>query len=59
VLQRRVGEVIMIGDDIKIEVLSIEKKEIRLRISAPEALAISHQEPRARNPAERAGKPRR
>lgn len=58
-LQRRIGEVIMIGNDIRIEVLSIDGKEVRVGISAPEAVAISRQEVNDRVQAEPAGRPRR
>lgn len=39
-LGRRVGETIMIGDDIEIKVLEIDYNRIRLGITAPEHVPI-------------------
>ncbi|MCZ6749337.1 MAG: carbon storage regulator CsrA [SAR324 cluster bacterium] len=44
VLTRKVGEVIIIGDDIKIQVLEIKGKQVRLGIEAPKKYAIHREE---------------
>lgn len=40
VLSRRVGETIMIGDNIEIMVTRIERDTVRLRIGAPREIPI-------------------
>lgn len=44
VLTRRVGEVIMIGDDIKITVHDIRGKQVKIKVSAPPDLAVNRLE---------------
>ncbi len=44
VLTRKVGEIITIGDDIKIQVLEIKGKQVRLGIEAPKKYAIHREE---------------
>lgn len=44
VLTRKLGEVIMIGDDIRIEVLSIDRNKIRLGVAAPKDIAVYRRE---------------
>lgn len=43
-LSRRVGERIMIGDDITLTVLEIRKGVVRLGITAPKSLAVCREE---------------
>ena len=58
VLSRKVGDKIMIGEDITLEVLSISSKSIRLGIVAPkevpvfrsELLEVRHDNVKAANP---------
>jgi len=40
VLSRKVGEVIQIGDDIVVTVVSVEGNKVRLGIQAPRTMAV-------------------
>lgn len=40
ILQRRVGEKILIGDDISVSVVAVEGNRVRLAISAPREVSI-------------------
>lgn len=44
VLGRRVGETIMIGDDIKLTVLGISGGQVRLGLAAPDEVLILREE---------------
>lgn len=44
VLSRKTGESIMLGDDIEIVVVSVDKDTVRLGISAPKAVGIYRKE---------------
>lgn len=44
VLSRRVGEEIIIGDDIRVRVLSIQGNQIRLGFIAPRNVSIQREE---------------
>lgn len=44
ILSRRIGETIIIGDDIYLTVLGIKGNQIRLGFDAPERIAINRQE---------------
>ncbi len=44
ILTRKVDEVILIGDDIRIKVVEIRGKQVRLGIKAPAHLAIKRLE---------------
>ncbi len=44
ILTRRVGEAVMIGDDIKISVLGVKGNQIRLGVSAPREVAVHREE---------------
>ena len=48
VLSRRLGETILIGDDVQITVVAIQGKKVRLAVSAPPYIAVDRQEVRAR-----------
>ena len=43
ILTRRAGETVMIGSDITITVLGVKGNQVRIRINAPEEIAV-HQE---------------
>lgn len=44
ILTRRVGESIIMGDDIEINVLSIKAHQVRLGITAPKNLSVHREE---------------
>ena len=44
ILTRRSGESIIIGDDVKVTVLSIDRNQIRIGIDAPEEVDIVREE---------------
>jgi carbon storage regulator len=44
VLSRRVGETVMIGDDIKLTVLGISGNQIRIGIAAPKEVSVHREE---------------
>ena len=44
VLSRRVGERIMVGDDIVIEVAEVRGNRVRLAIGAPDYITIAREE---------------
>jgi len=44
ILTRRVGEVIMIGNDVKVTVLGVKGYQVRIGIDAPPRVAIHREE---------------
>jgi carbon storage regulator len=44
VLTRRVGEVIVVGEDIRITVVSIKGDKVRLGIAAPDFVRVDREE---------------
>ncbi len=44
ILSRRVGEAIMIGDDVMIKVLAIKSNQVRIGIEAPKDLPVNREE---------------
>ena len=44
ILTRKAGEAVTIGDDIKITVLSIQGKQVKLGITAPEKVSVYRDE---------------
>jgi len=43
-LKRKVGESIMIGDDVTITVISIKGKQVKIGIDAPQDIAVHREE---------------
>lgn len=48
VLTRRVGDTLMIGDEITVTVLSVEGNQVRIGVNAPKAVAVHREEIYAR-----------
>lgn len=44
ILTRRVGEVLRIGDDVSVTILSIKGNQVRIGIDAPDNLSIHREE---------------
>jgi len=44
ILTRRPGEIIRIGDDILVEVLSINSNQVRIGIDAPKNISVHREE---------------
>jgi carbon storage regulator len=44
ILTRRVGETIMIGDEITVTVLSVKGNQVRIGIDAPRSVAVHREE---------------
>lgn len=44
ILTRRIGETIMIGDDVTITVLEVKGNQVRLGIKAPDDIAVHREE---------------
>lgn len=44
ILTRRVGEALMIGDDISISVLGVKGNQVRIGIDAPKEVAVHREE---------------
>ena len=44
ILTRRVGETLMIGDDISITVLGVKGNQVRIGVNAPREVAVHREE---------------
>lgn len=55
VLTRRIGETIVIGDDIRLTVLGVKGFQVRVGVEAPEEVAVNRLEIHERIQAEKAG----
>ena len=44
ILTRRVGETIMVGDEVQVTVLGIKGNQIRIGINAPEEISVHREE---------------
>lgn len=44
ILTRKVGEIIAIGDDVKVQVIDIKGKQVRLGIKAPSEITVHREE---------------
>jgi carbon storage regulator len=44
ILTRRVGEAVVIGDDVIVTVLAVRGSQVRIGISAPKELAVHREE---------------
>ena len=48
ILTRRVGETLMIGDEITVTIMGVKGNQIRLGINAPKSVAVHREEIYAR-----------
>jgi carbon storage regulator len=44
ILTRRVGETVIIGDDIKVTVLGVKGNQVRIGVNAPKDVAVHREE---------------
>lgn len=44
ILTRRIGETLMIGDEVTVTVLGVKGNQVRIGINAPENVAINREE---------------
>lgn len=44
ILTRRIGETLMIGDDVKVTVLSTKGNQVRIGVNAPKNVAVHREE---------------
>ncbi len=44
ILTRRVGETLMIGDDVTVTVLGVKGNQVRIGVSAPKNVAVHREE---------------
>lgn len=44
ILTRRIGETLMIGDDVTVTVLGVKGNQIRLGVNAPKEIAVHREE---------------
>lgn len=44
ILTRRIGETVMVGDDITVTVLSVKGAQVRLGIDAPQSVGVHREE---------------
>lgn len=44
ILTRRVGETVMIGDDVSITVLGVKGNQVRIGVNAPKDVAVHREE---------------
>ena len=56
ILTRRIGETLMVGDDVTITVLGVKGNQVRIGVNAPKDVAVHREEIYERIQSEKAGK---
>lgn len=57
ILTRRVGETVMIGDEVSVTVLRVKGNQVRLGVNAPKTVSVQREEIFQRIQQENAGAP--
>ena len=55
ILTRRIGETLMVGDEVTVTVLGVKGNQVRLGVNAPKEIAIHREEIYERVKAEQGG----
>lgn len=53
ILTRRIGETIIIGDDIEVTVLAVQGSQVRIGVKAPKDVVVDREEIRIKRDAEK------
>ena len=57
ILTRRVGETLMVGDDVTVTVLGVKGNQVRIGVNAPKEVSVHCEEIYMRIQAEKGGQP--
>ncbi|QJR81891.1 carbon storage regulator CsrA [Alteromonas pelagimontana] len=57
ILTRRVGETLMVGDEVTVTVLGVKGNQVRIGVNAPKEVSVHREEIYMRIQAEKSGQP--
>jgi carbon storage regulator len=57
ILTRRIGETLMVGDDVTVTVLGVKGNQVRIGVNAPKNVAVHREEIYQRIQKEKGGEP--